>query len=60
MMGKNGLKTLIFQSVSMAMTYGFSGSDMAPASSNVFDIIDLLIIIGMNILYLMTDVISKG
>ena len=47
---KIGFKSLIFQSVSMAMIYGFSGSDLEPVSSNSFDIVDLMIIIGMCIL----------
>jgi hypothetical protein len=47
---KIGFKSLIFQSVSMAMVYGFSGSDLEPVSSNSFDIVDLMIIIGMCIL----------
>ena len=34
----------------MAMVYGFSGSDLEPVSSNSFDIVDLMIIIGMCIL----------
>jgi hypothetical protein len=34
----------------MAMIYGFSGSDLEPVSSNSFDIVDLMIIIGMCIL----------
>jgi hypothetical protein len=41
---KIGFKSLIFQSVSMAMIYGFSGSDLEPVSSNSFDIVDLMII----------------
>jgi hypothetical protein len=44
---KIGFKSLIFQSVSMAMVYGFSGSDLEPVSSNSFDIVDLMIIIGV-------------
>jgi hypothetical protein len=48
---KIGFKSLIFQSVSMAMIYGFSGSDLEPVSSNSFDIVDLMIIIGMCILW---------
>ena len=49
MTGKNCSKSLIFQSVSMAMVHGFSGSDLEPVSSGIF-LDDLCIIFGMCIL----------
>ena len=35
MTGKNCLRLLIFQSVSMTMVYGFSGSDLETVSSGI-------------------------
>jgi hypothetical protein len=46
MTGKNCSKSLIFQSVSMAMVHGFSGSDLEPVSSGIF-LDDFCIIFGM-------------
>ena len=52
-------KSLIFQSVSMAMVYGLGGFDLEPVSSGIF-IDDLCIVFGMCILIPYNDGSNKN